>query len=299
MPKWFQSISSSRKAILGLISIVLAAAYTPIIIRYAQAENVPSLTIILLRLWIIALALTPIILTRHRADFRGLTRRDWAWVGAAGILHAVNLSLLFFSLEYTSVLINSVLRRTSPLWTAGMEVLFLSAMFSRRVWWGALLIVFGTTLVGLGSSAGGVGSHYLLGGGLALLNALTDSVYFVIGRRIRHKIPYLPYSWAVFVGAAITTSVAVLVTHTPVLGLSAWGYWLVFWIAVLAQVFGHIPINGVLRHIPATMLTISLQLSVIVSAVLAIFLLGEFPSAWQLVGSGLILVGVVVATGRG
>ena len=297
---YLRTISPAHKAIIGLISIVFAAAYTPIMIRYAQAEHIPSLTIIMLRLWMISLAMAPFILSRYRAAFQGLSKKEWVWVAFAGPLHALNLTLLFFSLQYTSVLINVVLRQTAPLWTVGFEVLLLHAAFSRKVWWGAFVTVLGTTLVGLGNLGGaGEGSAPLLGAGLALINAVTNSVYLLVGRRIRNSLPFLPYSWAVFLGAAIVTTLIVGVTDTPVWGFSGMGYLWVVLIAVVSQVLGHIPINGVLRHLSASVTSISTQFSVVLAAVFAMVFLREFPSGWQMAGSGLILVGVVVATRKG
>ena len=297
MPNWFRSISYSKKTLLGLISIVFAAAYTPIMIRYAQAEHIPSLTIIMLRLWMISLAMVPFILPRYWAAFQGMSKKEWVWVAFAGPLHALNLTLLFFSLQYTSVLINVVLRQTSPLWTVGFEFLLLHAVFSRKVWVGAVVTVLGTTLVGLGNLNGvGGGSAPLLGAGLALINAVTNSIYLLVGRRIRNSLPFLPYSWAVFVGAAIVTTLMIGVMDTPVWGFSGLGYLWVVLIAVVSQVLGHIPINGVLRHLSASVTSISLQFSVVLAAVFAIIFLKEFPSAWQVAGSGLILAGVVMAT---
>lgn len=294
----FRTLSPAQKAFLGISSTVFAAAYTPILIRYAQGENIPSLTIIMLRLWMISLAMTPFILPKHRPTFQKLSKQEWLWVGIAGPLHALNLTLLFFSLQYTSVLINVVLRQTSPLWTLIFEVFLLHAAFSEKMWGGALLTIFGTTLVGLGNLHAGMGSAPWLGAGLALINALTNSVYLLIGRKMRNILPFLPYSWTVFLGAAIVTTLIVVVTGTPVWGFSGIGYLWVFLIAVVSQVFGHIPINGILRLMPASMTSISLQLSVVFAGVFAFLFLKELPSIWQMTGSGLILVGVVMATGK-
>jgi drug/metabolite transporter (DMT)-like permease len=295
---FFRSIPTSKKAIIGLVSMVFAAAYTPIMIRYAQAEHIPSLTIIMLRLWMISLAMAPLIWSRYRADYKKLSSKEWGLMGLAGLLHALNLALLFFSLEYTSVLINIVLRQTAPLWTVTFEVLLLHAIFSRRVWLGALVTVLGTTLVGLGNLGVGMGSAPLLGAGLALINAVTNSLYLLIGRRIRPHLAFLPYSWAVFVGATVVTTLIVGVTETPVWGFSGVGYMWVVLIALVSQVMGHIPINGVLRHLSASVTGISMQLSVVLAAIFAMVFLSEVPSGWQVAGSGLILVGVIVATGK-
>lgn len=281
-------------AAIGLVSVILAAATVPIAIRFAQQEGVPSLAIITLRLWMITLALAPVIAWRYLQFFKILTRWDWFWVLLAGGLHAFNLVTLFYSLEYTSVLISSVLRRTAPLWVVIFEILLLDAVFYRRVWWGVVLTVFGTTVVGLGVANLETGLNPLLGGGLALANALTNAFYLLIGRKLRSRLPYLPYSWAVFLGAAMITSLVVLWTQIPLAGYTARGYFWVVIITVFSQVFGHIPINAVLRFYSATTVSMVMQVSVVIAAILAYYAFGELPSALQLAGSVFVVAGVVL-----
>jgi drug/metabolite transporter (DMT)-like permease len=117
----------------------------------------------------------------------------------------------------------------------------------------------------------------------------------LIGRRTRTRIGFLPYSWFVFSGAAVVISFVVALTRTPVLGFSLAGYGWALAVTLIAQVFGHIPINAVLRHFPATLLSLSLQVSVVAAALLAFFSLGEAPAMLQVFGSGLILGGVLLA----
>ena len=288
--------SRSLKPYLGVLTVVAAAASAPIAIRFAQAEGLPSLALILIRLWLTSLGLAPWILWKHRSQFTRLARDDWGWMLLAGVVHALNLSLLFFSLEFTSVLVSTVLRQTSPLWVLFMEILFLHAAFSGRIWIAVMVTVTGAILVGFGGVGGlDAGTHPAIGGGLALLNAVMNGVYLLIGRRTRDRIGFLPYSWFVFTCAAVVISVVVILTHTPVLGFSPAGYAWALAVTLIAQVFGHIPINAVLRHFPATLLSLSLQVSVVAAAVLAFFTLGEVPAALQMLGSGLILSGVALA----
>jgi drug/metabolite transporter (DMT)-like permease len=277
--------------------VVFAAAGAPIAIRFAQMEGVPSITIIFLRLWLTSLVLAPIVLPPRKKAFTRLARRDWLLVILAGGMHALNLTLLFFSLEFTSVLINSVMRRTSPLWMILLEIIFLHAIFTRRVWLGLLITVSGSILVGLGAANfGDAGSNPLLGGGLALINAFTSSLYLLIGRALREKLDYLPYSWLVFTGAAVFTTLLLAVTRTPVLGFSGMGYFWVLVVTLIAQLFGHIPINAALHYLPATLVSISMQLSVAVAGIFGFVFLGELPDSWQLAGSTLILAGITLAT---
>ena len=66
--------------------------------------------------------------------------------------------------------------------------------------------------------------------------------------------------------------------------------------AILAQVFGHIFMNLALQFLTATAIAIVLQVGVVLSAVIALFLFGEIPSLAQIVGGALVIYGVVVAT---
>ena len=94
-------------------------------------------------------------------------------------------------------------------------------------------------LVGFGA-AGSIegGAQPLLGGGLALLNAVMNGVYLLIGRHLRTRIRFIPYSWIVFTGAAALTSIVVGVLGHPVTGYSLQGYFWVLAVTIIAQVFG-------------------------------------------------------------
>ena len=284
---------------MAIGSTVLAAATAPIFIRYAQLEGVPSLYIVATRLWLTVFLMAPFIRGSYWRDVPNLKKADWLWISLGGFLLACNISLLFFTLEYTSVLVSSVLRRTSPLWVIWIEIFFLGAVFHKRVWWGLGLTLVGAVAVafGGGGSLGG-GSQPILGAILALINALTGGLYLLIGRQLRHLLPSFTYSWLVFIVAAVCTTGAVLVTGTPLWGYSTVGYVWIVVITIVAQLFGHIPINLALQYFPATYLSIAMQLSVALSAVLAFFAFQQAPSVWQAVGSVLIVLGVVVVTLR-
>ena len=54
--------------------------------------------------------------------------------------------------------------------------------------------------------------------------------------------------------------------------------------------------NLSLQHFTATAVAIILQVGVVLSAVIALFVFGEIPSLLQVVGSALVIYGVVVTT---
>lgn len=279
---------------LGLLAVSLAS----ILIRMAQGEGVPSLTIAAGRLAIAALILTPFTLRRYQRHLRGLRRRDLLLIGVAGVFLGLHFIFWVTSLEHTSVLISVVLVTTSPLWSAGLEAVFLRASVTRLVFGGILLAIVGAVVISLpGADAGiALGSSPLLGSGLALAGALAVSVYMVIGRSVRARLPLLPYIWLVYGVAAITALAAVFVARAPLTGHSPTGYALLLALALIPQLIGHSAFNYVLKYLSATYVGISTQLEPVLSAALALLLFQEMPRPLQLLGSAIVMAGVVLAT---
>ena len=286
-----------RRRLFILLTIIFSAGVTPIAIRITQSEGMPSLVIVFIRLWLISFALLPLIWTRYRDDLRQLTTRQWLFSAIAGFWLAINLVMLFMALEYTSVLMTSVIRRTTPIWIVLPEILIFGVIFSRRFWLSLVLTVIGVFLVGIGGlTAIEAGSNPLLGAGLALFGSVCFGIYLLIGRQLNNLIPPLLYSFVVFLGAALVTTVLVVFTRTPITGYPTNSYLWAIVVAVMAQVLGHIFMNLALQFFTATAMAIVLQIGVVVSAVIAFFTFGEIPSWLQIGGSALVIYGVVVAT---
>jgi len=169
----------------------------------------------------------------------------------------------------------------------------LAAAFTRYVWIGLFLTLVGSTMVAIGG-AGAIeaGSNPVLGATLALVGSVSIGPYLLIGRRFRHHLPALAYSWLVFSSAALMTTLFIFITQTPVLGYSIVAYFWIIIIAFVSQFLGHIPMNMSLHYFPATYVSIILQISVVVSAALAFVIFNEVPSLLQVVGSIAIMVGV-------
>lgn len=280
--------------LLGIGAVSMSAIF----IRLAQAESVASLLIAASRLGIAALVLMPITLRRHRADLRRLRQRDLLLIGMSGLFLALHFILWITSLEYTTVLISTVLVTTSPLWSAILERIFLRARLARLVLVGLAVAIVGGVLISLPGDGTDIslGSDPPLGIALALAGALAVSIYFVIGRGVRQHLPLLPYIWLVYSAAAIIAFTIVLVTATPVTGYSGEGYLWLLATGLIPQLIGHSAFNYVLGQLSATFVGIATQSEPIFSAILAFLVFNEIPQLPQIVGSAVILVGVIIAT---
>jgi drug/metabolite transporter (DMT)-like permease len=285
-----------RRGVL-VVLITFAASLTPVVIRVAQGQGIPSLAILLIRMVLSTLVMTPYVLRRHAEAVTRLTRTDWLWAALAGFWLALNLLALFFALEYTSVLVTGIFRRTTPIWVIVPEILLLGAAFSWRTWTGSVLSVVGVMVVTVGTGgAVNAGSRPLLGALIALGGSVCFGVYLLIGRKLSGRLPSLVYSWLVFLFAAMVVGGVTAFTRTPLLGYTRTAYLWVVIVTFLSQYVGHVSINIGLKTFSATAMSILLELSVVLGAVIAFFQFNEIPSALQVVGAAVIIVGVVLAS---
>ena len=116
-----------------------------------------------------------------------------------------------------------------------------------------------------------------------------------MGRKVRGRIPNLPYITVVYAAAAVVLVVAAVVSGAPLLGLPIETY---FWMAMAAlvpQAIGHSLLNWSLAYWPATNVTLAVRAEPVIATLLAIPVLGEVPPWTVIPGGALVMLGVYLA----
>jgi drug/metabolite transporter (DMT)-like permease len=275
---------------------VLVASTASILIRLAQAEGVPSLTIAAMRLGLAALILLPIAWPHLRADLPGLAGRLLRFALISGACLAVHFWSWITSLAYTSVASSTVLVTTNPIWVGLASLLLLRERLAAAGIFGIVLSIAGTALIfATDSRTAATYAAPGLGNGLALAGAISASAYLLLGRALRAHLGLLSYIWLAYATAAALLWIGVAATGAAVLGFSVFAYLLLLALAIGPQLLGHTAFNWSLRHLSATFVALSILGEPVGSAVLAYFMFDEKLSALQLAGFLLILVGIFVA----
>jgi drug/metabolite transporter (DMT)-like permease len=293
--------------VLGLLGGILAVSTASIFIRFAQAE-VPSLVIAAFRLTIAALILAPIALTRNSSELRALGRHDLALGLLAGFFLALHFATWITSLEYTTVASSVVIVTTTPLWVALLSPIVLRENITRPVIIGMILALVGGTIVGLSDLCSWnhglvcppaeefMRGRALFGDFLALAGAWMAAGYLLIGRRLRTKIPLIPYIFVVYSMAALVLIIIMLLAGESPFGFSPIAYlWMVL-LALIPQLLGHSTFNWALKYLPASFVSVTLLGEPIGSTLLALIILKEIPTGLELFGGLLILTGIFVAS---
>ncbi|NWG35872.1 MAG: DMT family transporter [Chloroflexi bacterium] len=293
---------------LSLLVAILAVSTASIFIRFAQSDGAPSLVIASLRLTFATLLLAPVAWTRHRAEIRNLTAKQFVLGGLSGIFLAVHFATWISSLEYTSVASSVVFVSTGPLWVALFSPLMLNEKLTRAALVGLGLAVLGGTVIGLSDAcvirnglqcpdlSQVMQGRAMWGNFLALAGAWAVTGYLILGRKLRAGMSLVPYIFLVYGMAAVTLLVIMFAAgHSP-LGLEGKTYGWIFLLAAVPQLIGHSTYNWTLRYLPAAFVAVTTLGEPIGSAILAYFILNETPSVATIAGGILILFGIYLAS---
>lgn len=276
---------------LGVVSISFAAVF----IRLADG---PAASVAALRLLFATLILLPFVLfsNKTRAAITSLKGGEMWLLVLSGFFLAVHFFSWIASLSFTGITSSIVFVTTSPIFVELYAVLVKRERTSVRVWAGiALAIAGGVILAGWNIAAGG---DYWKGDLLAVVGAAAVAGYFIVGSRLRPKLPLLAYIFPVYGTAALLLALATLLSGPGLAGLSSKVYFYCFIMALVCQVTGHSLFNWALRRMKTTLVAMATLGEPVGTTILAWLILGETPVPNEIVGGAVILAGVfVVLTG--
>ena len=281
---------ASNAALFGALALGVAAiGAAAIFIRLAEAD---ALTIAAGRMVVGAGAVGAFALVAARGQFAALRWEDAPWLLLAGAFLAAHFAAWIASLHLTSLANSVFLVTTTPVFAA------LGSHFAMRDRVGGLM-AFAVALSvagGLVLAAGEAGGAGHFGGdALAAAGAVAMGGNLLVGRKVRRRVPFLPYVTVVYAAAAAMLCAAALASGARATGLPADAY---LWIALaglIPQAVGHSTLNWALAHAPATTVAMSTRGEPIIATLLAIPVLGEVPPWTILPGGALLFAGVALA----
>jgi drug/metabolite transporter (DMT)-like permease len=279
---------------LAVMAVGLVAVSTsgPLI----AAAAAPALAVAFWRNGFATAVLAPLVLFRHRAEVRSLTRREWRLAVLAGVLLAAHFAAWVLSLRVTSVASATALVSTQPIWAALLARRSGAALPS-RAWLGIAIAVVG---VGVLSGADLSTSVRALGGdALAVVGGAAAAGYMVAGSEVRRHVSTVTYTAVCYATTAVLLLALCAVARQSLTGYSAGTWWRLVALTVGAQFLGHSLFNRVLRTTSPTVVALAILLEVPGAALLAAVFLGQTPSWLAVPGLLVLLAGIgVVITAR-
>lgn len=260
---------------------------------FAKAAAAPALAIAAFRLGLASIILVPWAMVHHREDMARLTRRDWLYTVISGGALAVHFASWISSLQYISIASCVVLVNTSPLWVALGAPFITGDRIDKKTAVAISLAVIGAAVIGWGDFS--TGSDAWKGDALALLGAISLTVYLLLGRKVRAKVSLMPYVAVCYGSAAAFLWMALVISSTPIAGYS-WETWGAFWgMALVPQILGHSAYNWALRWVNPAVVAVMLLGEPIGSSIMAWAFFEEIPGPAIVLGGFFILSGIYMA----
>jgi drug/metabolite transporter (DMT)-like permease len=236
-------------------------------------------------------------------QWRGVSRRDLAIAGGAGVMLALHFWSWNASLALTTVAASVVLVNLQPAIVAAASALWLREAPSRGQWIGIALAMIGALVVAAPDVlAGGtaLGGRALLGDLLAVLGAVTAAAYYLAGRRLRVRLDLWAYVGLVYGACFLTLLLLALALGVPLLPQPPREIAIFAALALGPMMLGHTGMNWALRYLPAYAVNLTVLGEPVGATILAALIpgIGEIPTPVTILGGVLILVGVFVTLRR-
>lgn len=279
----------NRNNILPYLALgigVLALSFSAMFVRWADA---PGPVTAFYRMFLSIFMLAPFVLLRSngRENFRS---KALIFPFMAGVFTALDLALWTSALAFTTAANATLLGNTAPLWVALGAWLILKQRLSSTFWRGLAITLTGAAII--------MGTDFILhprfgvGDAMAIFTGFFYGGYFLFTEKSRLHFNPIHHIWVVGIGASIALFVINTILRYPVTGFDT-RTWIVFIsTALVSQLIGYMALAYALGHLPASIVAPTMVLQPVVTAVLAIPLLGEVPTIWQGLGGVVALIGI-------
>ena len=288
-----------KKYIFALTIALCATSFSSIFIRLTPAS---AIIIAFWRQFLASiLTLLIIIISRQISKLNEISRKQLIYFFFAGFFLAVHFATWILSLFYTTIAQSLVIVNASPAMVVILGVFFLKEKINRFQIGGILLSIIGGLIIAFGSiQISSQAPNPLYGNFLAFIGAVTFSGYIIIGRIIRKssEINLFIYTFYVYSISTFFLLIIALFTSKEELLLSLAGrssfyaYLGFFMLASISTIFGHTLYNYSLKEIKAAIVSVVTLGEPIISSILAIIILLEYPSLITIIGGFIVIIGV-------
>jgi drug/metabolite transporter (DMT)-like permease len=287
-----ETLAQRKRAFLPYLALavgILVLGFSAIFVRWADA---PGPVVAFYRLGMATAFLTPFYLYRRKHKPLSLPGKVWLIPVVAGCLTAMDHTIWHTSLHATSAANATLLNNAAPVWVALFAWLVFHERLCARFWSGLILTLVGALAV-LGSD---FLRHPTLGWGdtLAILSSLFYAGYFLATQRGRQHLDTLTYIWMVGVCSTLVLLLVCLVLGLPMSAYPPRTYLALLGAALISQLGGYLSVGYALGHLPASAVSPTMIGQPVMTAILALPLLGEALQPAQIFGGGIVLVGILL-----
>lgn len=267
---------------------ILALGFSGILVRWA---NAPGSVTGFYRMGVAVIALAFPFARRLRGR-PAIPRKEVLVALAGGLFFAGDLFFWNTGILLSGAVNPTLMGNTAPLWVGVGAMVFFKERLSLLFWLGVLLTMVGAVVILVGDAM----ENISLGVGtlLGLLAGVFYGGYFLVTQRGRQRLDSLSYFWLAAASSSTALLVLSLLTSQPIFGYSTRTYASLLALGLVVQVIGQFSFSYALGFLPASFVAPAGLGQPVMTAILAVPLLGETLSLLQISGGLAVLGGVYV-----
>lgn len=272
-------------------------------------EDIPPLSLLFLRSLFTVVVLFPIFefkllpkLTKSKTDFLPLNREDKKNMFLAGFFGVfLNIALYFWGQTMTTVIDAWVIASTGTLFLVVYSYFFLRERLSKIVYLGVGIAFIGTLVI-IGSPIFEFGQGDMRGNLLMLGSTISAVASYIIIKRLVAKFNPMLIVFYTFLVAVILTLPFMLFEFVQnpywMANVKLSSVLIVGYLVIGSSTIAYVLSNVGLKFLPASIASTLSYSSTIVAVTLSIIFLGEKPTLFFIIGSILIILGLLLAETR-
>lgn len=276
-------------ALLALLGGVAILGFAAIFVRWSGA---PGPVTALYRMLIGAAAITPIYLIKRGSTLKSLPRRGVLMAVLGGSLFGCDMAIWMSAIEIGGATMPTLAANTAPLWVGIGSILIFRERKVPGFWAGVLIAMIGVALV-LGHNmrtTDGLGRGMIMG----LICAIFYAGFHLATQVGRRHIDTLSFLWISTSSAAGALLIINIIMRSPLTGFSPKTYLAFVALGILVQFLGWFLINFAQGYLRASIVAPVLLVQPVLTAILAVPLLGERFTVWHIAGGFTVLAGVYI-----
>ena len=294
----FHSFKRSRRTALteGFIAGILFGT-SSIFIRLLDVLSVSSLAFWRLTIAAVVLVGTTLVL-RESFNLR-VAKENVRQISILGIFLGLHMVLYISAVKNTTILNATVLVNTAPIFSMLLSTFHFDIKPSRLAVIGLVTSFLGAGLIAYADAFPSLLKIHLIGDLEALLAAVAEAFYLSYGRETRSKMPLLSQVIPIYLISAFIIGFLCLLSRTPitlphkpnmVLFLLGFG--------ILPTALGHTFYYSSLSNLKSFETATLALLEPIGATLLGVALFGEIPKALFVLGTVLVLSGIIAVTSK-
>ena len=288
-----------RRATLLALLVTFLWSTSWVLIKLGLQHSLPPISFAGLRYMLAFICLVPFVLFNRaqRARLLHLEGKDWAWLAALGLVYyALTQGSQYFSLAYLPAALVSLLLNLTPLIVGLGGFFFLAERPTSLQWLGLALTVAGVVAYFRSEN---LHIDHWLGLVVALLGVLTNAASSVMGRHVNRS-GRLPPLLVTFVSMGVGALLLLVFGGvTQGFGQLTGQHWLIIaWLALVNTALAFTLWNYSLRVLSAVESSILNSLMLPQIAILAYIFLQERLAFQEMLGLGLVCLGVILVQVR-